>query len=88
MRSYICQSCGFPFSEKFSGTNRDKSKSTDYCRGCFKDGKFTEQHLTIVEMERRHLEMAKENNQVCVEEAKQAIRMLPDLKRWKMTHIL
>lgn len=88
MKPSICQSCGFPFSEKFSGTNRDDSESADYCRGCLEKGEFTEQHLTIVDMERRLLEMAKENNQLSIEEARQVIKILPDLKRWKMTHIL
>lgn len=88
MKPSICQSCGFPFSEEYSGTKIDKSKSQDYCRGCFQNGKFTDQHLTIVELERRLLEMAKEHNQLSIEEARQVIKILPDLKRWKMTHIL
>lgn len=87
MKPMICQSCGFPFSEEFGGTNRDGSKSTDYCRGCFKNGEYTDHHITINEMERRLLEMAKENNQVGLEEVRQIIKILPDLKRWKMTQI-
>lgn len=88
MKALTCQSCGFPFMKKFRGTNRDHSHSTEYCIDCFKDGEFTDHHLTLHEMERRLLEMAKMHNEISLEEAHEIIRMLPDLKRWRMTNIL
>lgn len=88
MKPLICQSCGLPFSEKMRGTNRDKSKNNDYCMECFKDGEFTDHHLTINEMEKKLLDMARHHDEISIEEAHQTIRSLPDLKRWKMTHIL
>lgn len=88
MKPFICQSCGFPFSVEARGTNRDHSQNSDYCMNCFKDGQFTDHHLTLHEMERRLLEMAREHNDLSLEEAQQIIKILPDLKRWKMTNIL
>lgn len=88
MKPLICQSCGFPFSVEIRGTNRDGTKNNDYCINCFKNGEFTDHHLTMHELERRLLEMAQEHNEISLEEARQIIRILPDLKRWKMTHLL
>lgn len=88
MKPIICQSCGFPFSAEIRGTNRDGTKNNDYCINCFKNGEFTDHHLTVHELERRLLEMAQEHNEISLEEARQIIRILPDLKRWKMTHLL
>ena len=88
MKALICQSCGFPVSTKYRGTNRDHSRSTEYCVDCFKDGEFTDQHLTLHELERRLLEMAKMHKEMSLEEAREIIRILPDLKRWRMTNIL
>ncbi|HER39831.1 MAG TPA: hypothetical protein ENO10_01255 [Salinimicrobium catena] len=87
MKPLICQSCGFPFSAEIRGTNRDGTKNCDYCINCFKNGEFTDHHLTMHELERRLLEMAQEHNEISLEEARQIIRTLPDLKRWKMTHL-
>ncbi len=88
MKSLTCQSCGLPFSEKFRGTNKDLSKNSDYCLTCFKDGTFTNHQLTIQDMEKKLLEMARHHDGLTLEEAQQTIKILPDLKRWKMTHIL
>ncbi|MFD2518913.1 zinc ribbon domain-containing protein [Salinimicrobium flavum] len=88
MKPLICQSCGFPFSEEFRGTNRDHTKSMDFCISCFKNGEYTDHHLTMHELERRLLEMAHEHNEISLEEAQQIIKRLPNLKRWKMTNIL
>ena len=88
MEPLICQSCGFPFSSESRGTNRDGTKNNDYCINCFKNGQFTDPHLTMHELERRYLEMAQEHNEISLEEARQIIRILPDLKRWKMTNLM
>lgn len=88
MKALICQSCGFPFTQGFKGTNRDQSLNSDYCIDCFKNGEFTNHHLTLHEMERRLLEMAREHNELSLEEAQEIIRILPDLKRWRMTQMM
>ncbi|HER40712.1 MAG TPA: hypothetical protein ENO10_05780 [Salinimicrobium catena] len=88
MKPLTCQCCGLPFSEKMRGTNHDHSKNSDYCLECFREGKFTDHHLTIQDMEKRLLDMARHHDEISIEEAHQTIKILPDLKRWKMTHIL
>lgn len=39
----MCQSCGMPFEKdpRGGGTNRDGTKSSDYCSFCYQKGKFT-----------------------------------------------
>lgn len=88
MEALICQSCGFPFSADRRGTNRDNSKNNDYCINCYQNGKFTDHHLTMHELERKLLEMARHHNELSLEEAREIIRDLPNLKRWKMTNLL
>jgi hypothetical protein len=39
-------------------------------------------------MEKKLLDMARHHDGLTIEEAQQTIKILPDLKRWKMTHIL
>lgn len=87
MKPMICQCCGLPFSDKMRGTNRDHSKNSDYCLNCYKDGEYREQQLTIVGMQKKLLRMAKHCDEITIEEAHLTIRILPDLKRWKMTHV-
>ena len=35
----FCQSCAMPLTEEILGTNEDGSKSQDYCKFCYEDGK-------------------------------------------------
>ncbi|WP_029033606.1 zinc ribbon domain-containing protein [Salinimicrobium terrae] len=88
MRPFICQCCGLPFSPKIRGTNRDQSLSSDYCLDCFKNGEFRDHHLTIQDMEKKLLIRARHHDEISLEEAHDTIKILPDLKRWRMTHIL
>ena len=88
MKPLICQCCGLPFSEKIRGTNRDHSRNSDYCLNCFKDGEFTDYRLTVQDMEKKLLDMARRNDDISIEEAYQTINILPDLKRWRMTRVL
>lgn len=39
----ICKSCGMPLKRdtEGGGTNKDGTKSTEYCSYCFQDGNFT-----------------------------------------------
>lgn len=83
-----CQCCGLPFTPKMRGTNRDNSKSPDYCLDCFENGEFRDHHMSIQDMEKKLLDMARHNDGISIEEAEAIIKLLPDLKRWKMTHIL
>ena len=50
-----CQSCGMPLSkdEGQGGTEKDGSKSQDYCSNCYQNGKFTLPDLTVEQMQER-----------------------------------
>ncbi|WP_081210152.1 zinc ribbon domain-containing protein [Salegentibacter sediminis] len=87
MIPYTCQSCGLPFTKEMRGTNRDKTFNNDYCINCFRDGEFTNHHLTLHQLEIQLLEMAEVHNGISLEEAQQIIRKLPELKRWRMNNI-
>ena len=87
MKPLQCQSCGMMFPKEDMGTNRDNSPNEDYCQNCFEKGEFTDHHLTLHNLEIKLLEMAKLHEEISLEEAQQIIRVLPDLKRWRMTHI-
>jgi len=84
MKPEICQSCGLPFTDESRGTNRDQTESEDYCINCFQDGNFVEPSLSLREMEVRHLEKAKKNEDLTLEEAQKAIKILPTLQRWRI----
>lgn len=65
------------------GTNADGSRSTDYCHFCFKDGKFTEEGITMEQKIEKMVSFAKSMN-IPEESAREmAKNILPTLKRWK-----
>ena len=84
MNPSICQSCGLPFAEEFKGTNRDQTKSDYYCINCFQNGNFLEPALSLREMEVKYLGKAKKNKDLTMEEAQEALKILPTLKRWRI----
>lgn len=75
------------FPKEDMGTNRDQTLNEDYCHNCYQNGEFTDHHLTLHSLEIHLLEMAKVHNEITLEEAQQIIRVLPDLKRWRMNNI-
>ena len=85
----ICQSCGMNLdSDEVKGTNKDGSKSEEYCVYCYKDGGFT-QDITMDEMIEINLKYMAEWNQengqnFTVEEGRKELKeFMPTLKRWK-----
>lgn len=84
MKPGICQSCGLPFTDESKGTNRDHTESEDYCINCFQIGKFVAPSLSLREMEVRYFEKAKKNEDLTLEEAQEALKILPTLKRWRI----
>lgn len=82
MQEY-CQSCGMPLENSLRGTEGDGTVSHDYCIYCYKNGEFTQPHVTMEEM-----------INICIphmlksgfdeEEAQRMLsEFLPTLKRWK-----
>lgn len=48
----FCQSCGMPLSkdEQGGGTEKDGSKSIEYCSRCYQSGEFTDPDITVDQM--------------------------------------
>lgn len=81
----ICQSCGMPMKvEKDFGTEFSMARSRDYCKFCYKDGKFINPRLTLQEQIDKLIKMGVEHLGLSEEIArKMAETKLPQLKRWK-----
>ncbi len=79
----ICQSCGMPLNkEENRGTNSDNSKSEEYCKFCFQEGKFTDPERTMEEQINSGIEMSKKL-WIPEEKAREiAYNTIPKLKRW------
>ncbi|MFA5839882.1 MAG: zinc ribbon domain-containing protein [Candidatus Margulisiibacteriota bacterium] len=80
----VCQSCSMPLrSENDYGTNADGSKTNDYCHFCFKDGKFTDEGITMEQKIDKMVEFAGKMNISPAQARMMAQTILPNLKRWK-----
>ncbi len=79
----ICQSCGMPLNKEENwGTNQDNSKTDEYCRFCFQNGKFTNPNMTMQEMIQKGVEMSKKM-WIPEDKAREiANNSIPKLKRW------
>jgi hypothetical protein len=84
----VCQSCGMPLeSEELKGTEKNGSRSEDYCVYCYADGKFTKE-MTMEEMIQTNIQFLDEwiestGRPMTEEEATAELRKyLPTLKRW------
>ena len=80
------QSCGMPMekTEDF-GTNNDGGRNEEYCRYCYKEGKFTDD-MTMEDMIQFNLKFNEENGNPfgTQEEARKMMESwFPTLKRWK-----
>ncbi|MEO1814370.1 MAG: zinc ribbon domain-containing protein [Acetobacterium sp.] len=88
MYEKLCQSCGKPMgqSDELYGTEKNGTKSRDYCDDCYKNGEFT----TNITMERM-IEVSipyflKEKPGIDKDEAREEMEaFFPILKRWKKT---
>jgi len=81
----ICQSCGMPMAEADDfGNNADGSQSRDYCRHCWREGKFTAE-MDLPEFIDAQVKIAVESLGMDEEEARAvAETTLPELKRWRV----
>jgi hypothetical protein len=64
------------------GTEKDGSKSSEYCKYCYQDGKFTDPNLTLEGMQKI---VATQMNLMNLPQTvlQQSLALLPQLKRWK-----
>lgn len=82
----FCQSCGMPMeaSAELYGAEVDGSKSADYCKYCYENGKFTAD-CTMDEMITFCTKPMIENNPGMTEQKAREMmqQFFPMLKRWK-----
>lgn len=78
----FCQSCSMPLSEEVLGTESDGSKSVDYCKFCYKNGKFSYPGFTLEQMI-SHLQTKMDGDDLPEDIIESAIARLPHLKRWQ-----
>ena len=84
MENQRCQSCGMPLSEGFFGTNKNKSINEDYCKYCFKEGKFTKPNLKVKDAIESSVEHLIKELKLNREEAEfLANKTIPKLDRWR-----
>ncbi|MFH1256511.1 MAG: zinc ribbon domain-containing protein [Candidatus Diapherotrites archaeon] len=80
----ICQSCGMPLQkEEDFGSNKGESKNEEYCQFCYKNGKFTDEGISMEGKIRKNIEMAKKMGMPEEKARETANRVIPSLKRWK-----
>ena len=86
MEERYCQSCAMPMgaTDELCGTEKDGTKSADYCKYCYENGAFTF-HGTMQEMIEICLPPMVANNPGMTEAQARDIMnsFLPTLKRWK-----
>lgn len=81
--THFCQSCGMDMSGDVPGTERDGSKSDDYCAYCYENGEFKDDYTLEQMIDICARAMNEYNPEMSFDEAKVAIgRFLPRLKRW------
>jgi len=65
------------------GTNIDGSKNEEYCHFCYKEGRFTDEGITMEEKIKKNIEMAMKVGMAEEEAREMANSIIPKLKRWK-----
>ena len=79
----VCQSCGMPLNkEENQGTNEDNSKTNEYCKFCFENGKFTNPDLTMEKVIAKSVELSKKLWMPEDKAREIANNTIPKLKRW------
>ncbi len=86
MNEKFCQSCGMPMgnTDEMYGTEKDGSKSLDYCHYCYDKGEF-KADMKIEEMINLCIpHMLEANKSMTEEDARNMMnQFFPTLKRWK-----
>ena len=84
----FCQSCSMPLDKpELLGTEKDGSKSHEYCLYCYQNGSFKNPGMSLEEMKvlvKNQMEQMKIDKHIISD----AVNMLPHLKRWKQAKTL
>lgn len=81
----FCNSCGMPISYDEYGTEKDGSKTSEFCIDCYQNGEFTEPDITLEEMIVRQTKMMMDKNPRLAEQQATGITafVIPALSRWR-----
>jgi len=83
----FCQSCSMPLDNpEFRGTEKDGSKSIEYCGYCYQKGSFINPDMTLDEM-RILVKEQMEKMKIDAGIINLALGSLPNLKRWKSSAV-
>lgn len=78
-----CQSCSMPLDNPdLQGTEKDGSKSEDYCKYCYQNGAFVTPGMSLKEMTTLVVTQMEKMN-LDAKTIDMAVSALPNLKRWK-----
>lgn len=85
MENRFCQSCGMPMTETgHFGTEKGGSRSDDYCRYCYQDGRFVADCTMEQMIESCVAPMVEANPGMSAEAAREGMKKwFPTLKRWR-----
>jgi hypothetical protein len=85
VKHIICQSCGMPMQKDGDfGTNADGTKNGEFCHFCYKDGRFTDEGITMEQKIDKLVDIAVAKMKIPKEQARaQASEIIPTLKRWR-----
>ncbi|HTQ64667.1 MAG TPA: zinc ribbon domain-containing protein [Puia sp.] len=79
----ICQSCTMPIDNvQDQGTEKDGTKSKEYCKYCYQNGSFVNPDMSFQEM-KSFMEKMTQEMKLPQSVVQQSLAMLPNLKRWK-----
>lgn len=79
----FCQSCSMPLDKpEMMGTEKDGSKSKEYCTYCYQNGAFINPIMTLNEMKTLVKEQM-EKRKIDAGIINMAVSSLPNLKRWR-----
>lgn len=85
MDEKYCQCCGMPMgnSDEMYGTEANGSKSTDYCKYCYDNGRFTSDLSMDQMIEACVPHMVSANEGITEDKARKMMKeIFPTLKRW------
>ena len=78
----FCQSCSMPLDKpEMMGTEKDGTKSKEYCTYCYQHGAFVNPEMTLPEMTKMVKEQM-EKRKIDSSLVTRAVNSLPFLKRW------
>lgn len=82
-----CQSCGMQLDNPdLQGTEKDGSKSDEYCKYCYRNGDFINPNMTLKEMTSLVITQMEKMN-IDSKIIDKVLSALPNLKRWKASAV-